>query len=428
MKLHQLIAWMTVLALLWGAWPLLVAADTDHHPLKNGDFEHGTLTGWQAADTVSPFSGAAYTGDYGCLLVGDGGWDDLLTQTISVVPGCSYTLTFWYQTKTVGVSWYLFDGDIGTRLCRGWLNAAEWTQVTHVFTPSCDTASLVYRSSGSHMEERVFLDCVQVTVNPCTTHVYDTPCDPTCNVCDQVRDAMAHVYSYRCDTVCDACGAVRSTDNQHTFRFPCATQCYYCDATRITTIPHTYDAPCDTRCLFCSEVREEAHTYDNIYDADCNQCGHIRVPAPQPAERLTAGGTAISYDVDGIAFRFYLEGQGAVCTDNNAYVSESAVVYPYRNSDGYRLVRMGAVMSNETNATLDLEHLTQRTLDVQATYLCNATTDSVAYAVRILRIPESERDTVISARPYYVYTDGETETVVYGDVVTRTYNQLDAPL
>lgn len=424
MKLHKIIALTVVCMLLCGMLPTGVTAGADRHPLKNGDFENGTLEGWQAPAWVSTFSGAAYMGNYGCLLAGDGGWDDLLSQTFSVVPHYTYTLTFWYKTQSVGVSWYLFDGDKDVRLCRGWADGTHWTKVVQEFTPSTDTVRLVYRSSGSHIEERVFLDCVQVSLNPCITHAYDNACDTTCNVCDQVREVADHVYSHGCDTTCDACGYERPANGRHTYRFPCSTQCHYCDARRSTPIAHSYSSVCATHCAICREVREVTHIYDDIYDADCNHCGHIRVPTPRPMERLAGGGAAISPDVGGIAFRFFLECDDAILNPDNSYSDRSALVYPYNNNTGYRLVRIGAVMSNEKNPTLDLEHLTDRTLNIQVTYLCKVTADRITFAVRILNIPHQQRNTIIYARPYYVYSDGNTEVVVYGDVVSQTYNRL----
>ena len=50
--------------------------------------------------------------------------------------------------------------------------------------------------------------------------------------------------------------------------------------------------------------------------------------------------------------------------------------------------------------------------------------DSFSFAVRVIHIPEANWDTVISARPYYVYSDGKEEIVVYGQVVSSTYNTI----
>lgn len=464
MKLRKIIAMMVACILLCGMLPLSATADADLHPLKNGDFEDGTTYRWEAADSVSVSSAAAYAGKYGCLLTGDGGWDDLLSQTFTVLPGYTYTLSFWYKAQPMGVSWYLYDGgNDGTRLKRGWAGEMDWTNVVTEFTPTADTVCLLYRSSGSHVAERVYLDCVTVTLNPCAVHTYDNDCDTVCNICTEERQVPDHVYDHDCDIYCNSCGFERPTDDKHTYNYPCATQCNYCGALResegvhtyddvcdgdcnvcgevrepehdydhpcdpdchlcgyVRVVEHFYDYVCDADCNECGEVREVVHTYDNSLDTDCNECGLVRVAA----DRFSAGGTAISYDVSGVAFRFFLETDGAEISCDNAYVGYSALIYPYNDDSSYKLVRVGAVMSNEKDPTLDLDHLTARTIDVKAGYLCKVTAENISFAVRIINIPSQGYNTVIYARPYYIYSDGKEEFVVYGDAVSRTFAGLE---
>lgn len=464
MKLRKIIALMMICVLLCGMLPLSVTAKVDRYPLKNGGFEDGTTVLWQAADSVSVTTDAAYTGEYGCLLTGDGGWDDLLSQTFTVLPNYTYTLSFWYKAQPMGVSWYLLDGGAdGTRLHRGWAGNTQWTKVVTSFTPTTDTVYLLYRSSGSHVAEYVYLDCVTVTLQPCAIHTYDNDCDAVCNICEQTREVGDHVYDHDCDIFCNSCGFERPASGNHTYDYPCATLCNYCGAPRVGEGDHTYSDICDADCNFCGEVREPEHAYDHAcdtdcsacghvreiehaydyvcdadcnacgevrevehsygdpYDTDCDVCGHLRVPA----ERLLAGGAGISYDVNGIAFRFFLEAEGAQVNPDNSYVGRSASVYRFDDGVGYQLVRVGAVMSNEKNPTLDLEHLTSRTIDVKAGYLCKVTAENLSFAVRIINIPTQGRNTTIHARPYYIYSDGKEEIVVYGDAVTQTFAGLE---
>ena len=465
MKLRKCIALMVVCVLLCGMLPLSVTAAVDTHPLKNGDFEDGTTNHWQVLSPgVSVVADAAHTGAYGCLLTGDGGWDDLMGQTFTVLPGYTYSLSFWYKAQPMGVSWYLLDGgENGTRLHRGWAGETRWTETTITFTPTTDTVYLLYRMSGSHVAEHVYLDCVTVALLPCAVHTYDNACDPVCNICDTVREVPDHVYDHDCDVLCNECGFERPANGNHSYDYPCATQCNYCGALRESLGEHTYadvcdpdcdfcgevrepehdyDHPCDTDCGLCGWVREVAHfydficdadcnacgavrpvihTYDNSLDTDCNECGHIRVEQ----DLLSPGGAGISYDVNGIAFRFYLEAEGAAINPDNSYVGRSALVNRYGEGEDFRLIRAGAVMSNEKNPTLDLEHLTTRTIDVKAGYLCKATEENISFAVRIVNIPTQGRNTTIYARPYYIYSDGTEEIVVYGDAVTRTFASME---
>lgn len=451
MKWRRFLAFLSISVMLCSLFPMGVGA-VELRPLINGDFESGSTEGWQAQDGVYATTAAAYKGIYGCHISGDGDWDDLLSQTITVTPGYSYTLSFWYKANPMGVSWYLVDGGgDGIRLHRGWAGAQEWTYVEKEFTPTADTVYLLFRGSGSHAAESVYLDCVLVTLNPCEVHTYDNACDPVCNVCEEVREVGDHVYDHDCDIYCNHCGFERVSNGKHTYDFPCATLCNYCGAPRVSEGEHTYDDVCDTTCNYCSEAREvphfydypcastcshcgnvrdaaaipeELHLYDDIYDADCNSCGHLRIPTPKPMERLSYGGAACSTDVNGISFRFFLEAANGQIRPDNSYVSKSALVERFNNGVGYQLVQVGAVMSNEKDPTMDLEHLTARTIDVKAGYLCKVTEDYLSFAVRIINIPTQGRNTTIMARPYYIYSDGTEEIVVYGETVSQTFNGL----
>ena len=241
MKLRRVLSLLFVCVLLCGMLPISVSAETAH-PLKNGDFETGTTEGWYELDGVAVSDKAAYKGDYGCVLSGDGGWDNLLYQTFTVLPGRSYTLTFYYKAVTMGVSWYLFDGnETGTRMARGWADKTTWTCVTKEFTATSDAVCLLFRCSGSNLAELVYLDCVDVTILPCENHTYSYPCDTQCDICDAVRtDIGEHTYSFPCDTECDYCDYVRTDIGEHTYSFPCDTQCDYCDYVRTDIGEHTY--------------------------------------------------------------------------------------------------------------------------------------------------------------------------------------------
>ena len=45
--------------------------------------------------------------------------------------------------------------------------------------------------------------------------------------------------------------------------------------------------------------------------------------------------------------------------------------------------------------------------------------------MRIVNIPLQGHNTTIYARPYYVYSDGKEEIVVYGDAFTQTFAGLE---
>lgn len=144
-------------------------------------------------------------------------------------------------------------------------------------------------------------------------------------------------------------------------------------------------------------------------------------------KRITGGQNSISEDVSGLAFKFDVVAAGGQVVNNTEYVGGSASVVPGVDGRAYTLVRVGAVVSNQSDATLDLDHLDGGlVINVEGKYLCALDENTLSFAVRIINIPEKGMDTQIYARPYYVYEcDGE-EVVVYGDVDATTYQtELD---
>ena len=55
--------------------------------ITNGDFESGDATGWTTNKSTSVAKEAAYSGDYGLHLVGEGNWNSAAHQTFAVTAG-----------------------------------------------------------------------------------------------------------------------------------------------------------------------------------------------------------------------------------------------------------------------------------------------------------------------------------------------------
>ena len=176
------------------------------------------------------------------------------------------------------------------------------------------------------------------------------------------------------------------------------------------SIEHAYDNACDAVCDACGEARVPAdHVYDGDNDTTCNECGAVRQIA---AQILSGGKTSISEDVNGLAFFFTANVSNAQTQNGYEYVANSASVTPFVDGESYRVVRMGAVISNGVSS-----------VDIQAKYLWEATANECSFAIRLIHIPDNQLDREITARPYYVYEiDGE-EIVVYGDTVSKSYNE-----
>ena len=149
-----------------------------------------------------------------------------------------------------------------------------------------------------------------------TTHVYDSDCDRSCNVCGALRVTnhnytsavttepsctVEGVRTYTCSIcgdsytesiatlnhdwtdatcitpkTCATCGTTEGELLDHTYDNACDADCNVCSATREVG-DHVYDNACDADCNICSATREVGdHVYDNACDAACNECGATR--------------------------------------------------------------------------------------------------------------------------------------------------------
>ena len=88
---------------------------------------------------------------------------------------------------------------------------------------------------------------------------------------------------------------------------------------------------------------------------------------------------------------------------------------------------MGAVITNkaENNSEkmLNLDTINGKSvINIEANYLLDSEDGSVAFATRVINIPDAGKDTSIYARCYYVFEkDGEL-IVIYDDIVSKSYN------
>ena len=130
-----------------------------------------------------------------------------------------------------------------------------------------------------------------------------------------------------------------------------------------------------------------------------------------------------------MAFRFEQEGY-RIYTDGKGRVNlSSATVIPYGDGNNYRLVGMGAVVTNkatigENDRAMTLSGVNGITVvDVPVVYVWNTSASGCSYAVRVTNVPQANANTQIYARPYYVFEKAGEEIVVYGDIVNRSYNE-----
>ncbi|MBR0446917.1 MAG: metallophosphoesterase [Clostridia bacterium] len=141
---------------------------------------------------------------------------------------------------------------------------------------------------------------------------------------------------------------------------------------------------------------------------------------------ISNGETSTSEDVKGLAFKFDVTASDVAYTmEKNSYV----VDYTNATINGYKLVGMGAIVTNKTAIGTDGSSFYKgavdgkRVIDISCKYLWGLGDASASFAVRITNIPDTAKSTAVYARPYYIYeNENGTEITVYGDVVGASYN------
>lgn len=188
--------------------------------------------------------------------------------------------------------------------------------------------------------------------------------------------------------------------HEHTYDDNCDVDCNDCGDLRVA--PHTYDNACDAACNGCGADRTPAdHVYDHDFDVDCNVCGAVRAMEDAP---MDFGGNSVSDDVSGLAFKFGVDVLGMT-------VDRTTAIYDGATIHGYKLVAMGAIVSNGIS-----------TVDVPCVYLCDWAEDAIAYAVRVIEIPTDKYDVPITSTPYFVIEVDGVQRTVYGETRTASYN------
>lgn len=159
-------------------------------------------------------------------------------------------------------------------------------------------------------------------------------------------------------------------------------------------------------------------------------------PAPsyELQDLLSGDGTSrmeMSASKLGLAFRFDLRAAGVTANKQNEVVLTNATVHVFDDGVAYKLVGMGALVTNNIDYGWSDEMMMRENandvdlVDVPARYLysLDEAGDTVTFAVRVTNIPEICRDTTIFARPYYVFENAEGQlATVYDPTVSDKYS------
>ncbi len=448
--------------------------------VQEGTFENGKTTGWSLHGGSAASTSAPYAGSYG--LHGKGsGWNGIANTTVTLEVGKSYKLTYWYKINVAGFNWKLSGVTTSTKYAGTWQNSnlGTWQKIEVEFVADDSSAKLNFSGLDESSSPDFYLDSVSIVeiqgpsndgfilngdfeVGKTTgwnihqnTKVSAEAANNSAyginlignggwgGMLDQAfKTTKGLKYILTFDLKVNNYGVNMQVRNKADDA-NLASRWFDSNCNTWTTYTFEFTAvSTDTYLNFCGggggsstggedvyvdniqivEIPCE-HQWDSEQDADCNICGHIReVPF---VVIMTAGGNSASEDVKGLAFKFDIEAYGAAVDNNNKYTGE-AMVKPYGNDDQYKLVTMGAVITNKaennTEDKLNLNTVNGKTIiDVEAVYLLDTADVSASFAARIINIPEGKEGTTIYARCYYVFEKNGEQIVIYGDIVSNNY-------
>ena len=128
--------------------------------VQNPGFESGTLSPWTCSGgNGSVVTSPVHSGSYALLGTPTNSDDAQCSQTVSVQPSSSYTLTAWVEGDYV----YLGDTGTGTSDTSNWTTSSSWTQLSTSFTTGASTTSLTIWLHGWYGQGDYSADDVSLT-------------------------------------------------------------------------------------------------------------------------------------------------------------------------------------------------------------------------------------------------------------------------
>jgi hypothetical protein len=100
-----------------------------------------------------------HSGSYALLGTPSSSDDAQCSQTVSVQPGSSYTLSAWVEGSYV----YLGDTGTGTSDTSNWTSSSSWTQLSTTFTTGASTTSVTIWLHGWYGQGNYSADDVSLT-------------------------------------------------------------------------------------------------------------------------------------------------------------------------------------------------------------------------------------------------------------------------
>ena len=151
------------------------SADTPNL-VANPGFETGTLSNWTCdAGTATVTGSPVHSGSHALAATPAGSLDGQCTQTISVQPNSSYSLSSWVQGPYV----YLGTSGDGTTDVSTWSNSSSWNQLSTTFKTGASTTSVTIYLHGWYGQSTYYADDVTLTGAAGATTAPPTTAPPT---------------------------------------------------------------------------------------------------------------------------------------------------------------------------------------------------------------------------------------------------------
>ena len=441
--------------------------------LYNGDFEVGEATHWNIHQSTAVSREAKKNGKYGLNLKGNGSYDGMADQTITTEVGKIYLVSIWMKANQNGTNFKVVDAN-GEKLAYTWFNKTEWTYQEFEFTATTTSTKLNFSGAGNSTAEDIYVDDIKIAElkDPSFDgYLYNGDFEAGSLVkwksyqSTALSSSAAHSGNYGAHIYGDANWGsllnqtfdveagktykvsfwyrgwangvnfnIKNGDDKLVskyFNFKYASGWEYYEATFEAGYATSLQLTFSGSGLATTTAGQGTHDECYLDDVKIENLSGDEIDRNTLA---TSGGASVRDPEEGnrgLAFKFYLNGNGIQVENGNQYVANTGTLNLFKYSDEIgNLVKFGAVVTNDatigaTDFTLDNVN-GKKVINVSAKYLMELDDTYTSYAVRIVNIPDESVATTIYARPYYTYElNGETVTI-YGDIQSDSYEHISS--
>ena len=425
--------------------------------ITNGDFETGDMSGWNASSGTA-VTDVVYNGDYSMKV--SGSWVNA-NQTITVKKQTEYFLSYYVKGGDMATYHRFGDSKSSSYLpgTQTTVNPADWTRYTLTFNSG--DYDQIYLEFCCYGDTTFYLDDVKLV------EIKDPSFDGYITNGDfETGDVTGWNMSF--ESTAESTAAYEGSYGGHLF----GDGSYYNIANqKFTVVPgknyelsfwvkvvkggvdiklrdssdakigYYTDWNCDSWKQVTYSFTPTNSTVTFKIDgsggssADASKAQEIYIDNVtvtrliEDNKNLGGGLSSVSDPAQGnhgLAVKFDVDAKISVINQNTANYNGLSTIVPKDDGKVATLKGMGAIVTNDSSKAVDLTYdvvNTKNCIDVKAVYVFDVEADSASYAVRITEIPEAYLGSSIYFRPYYVYQyEGGEEVVVYGDLVTQSYN------